>query len=91
MRITVKLDDDVAAALQRFRRQWNCRLKEVVNAALRRELAEMQQSAGPRKPYRVKPFNVRRCLLPNLDCTGELMVMADEEDIIEKLKCPKSS
>ena len=89
MRITVKLDEDVAAALQRFRRQWNCRLKEVVNAALRRELAEMVRTAKPSKPFRLKSVDCGKCHIPNVVCTGELMAICDEEDLKEKLKCPK--
>ena len=41
MRITLTLDDDVAAALQRVRRTRNANLKDVVNDALRRGLNEL--------------------------------------------------
>jgi hypothetical protein len=41
MRITLTLDDDVAAALERVRRTRNASLKDVVNDALRRGLNEL--------------------------------------------------
>ena len=41
MRITLTLDDDVAAALQRVRRTRNANLKDVVNDALRRGLNDL--------------------------------------------------
>ena len=41
MRITLTLDDDVAAALQRVRRTRNASLKDVVNDALRRGLNDL--------------------------------------------------
>ena len=41
MRITLRLDDDVAAALERVRRTRNASLKDVVNDALRRGLNDL--------------------------------------------------
>ena len=41
MRITLRLDDDVAAALERVRRTRNANLKDVVNDALRRGLNDL--------------------------------------------------
>jgi hypothetical protein len=41
MRVTLMLDDDVAAALERVRRTRNASLKDVVNDALRRGLNDL--------------------------------------------------
>jgi len=41
MRITLRLDDDVAAALERVRRTRNANLKDVVNDALHRGLNDL--------------------------------------------------
>ena len=41
MRITLRLDDDLAAALERVRRTRNANLKDVVNDALRRGLNDL--------------------------------------------------
>jgi Arc/MetJ family transcription regulator len=45
MRTTVDLDDDVAAAIQRLRRERGMGLSEAINALVRRGLAERRDRA----------------------------------------------
>ena len=52
MRTTLTLDDDVAAALERVRRDRDASLKDVVNDALRRGLNDMTARPKRREPFR---------------------------------------
>jgi len=55
MRTTLTLEPDVAERLQRILREKNHSLKEIVNRALRKGLAEIEKEE-PQPPYRVKPW-----------------------------------
>ena len=55
MRTTLTLEPDVAERLQRILREKNHSLKEIVNRALRKGLAEIEKEE-PQKPYKVKPW-----------------------------------
>lgn len=55
MRTTLTLEPDVAERLQRILRERKHSLKELVNRALRKGLAEIEKEE-PEKPYRVKPW-----------------------------------
>ena len=80
LRTTVTFDPDVAAALKRVQREGNRSFKELVNAAIREGLPKVERPQPPRKPYRVKPLNVKRCFLPNLDCLAEVLAIIEGED-----------
>lgn len=67
MRTTLSLDDDVAARLEQLRRDLGVPLKNLVNDALRRGFAVMQQPQGPARPFRTTPVDLGRCRLPNVD------------------------
>jgi hypothetical protein len=54
MRTTVTLDKDVAAAVERMRREQGMGLSESINELARRGLALEQQ--GPRRPFRQKTY-----------------------------------
>jgi metal-responsive CopG/Arc/MetJ family transcriptional regulator len=68
MRTTLTLDEDVAQALQRLRRERRARLKDLINEALRRGLAEFSaaETREKRAGYRIQPADAapRR---PNVD------------------------
>jgi glutamate mutase epsilon subunit len=79
MRTTLTIDDDVAAALDRLRRQGDGSLKRLVNEALRRGLHDM--AAAPAKP-RKGPFTRPVDLGPpltNFDCIGQVLADLDAE------------
>ena len=81
MRTTLTLDDDVAAALERYRKGAKLGLKEAVNEAMRRGLAQLAQAkAAPRKPYRTPSVDLGRCLVPSLDDVAEVLAVAEGED-----------
>ena len=80
MRITLSLEKDVAAALERLRHSRKASLKEVVNDALRRGLAQMDFSRSPaRKKFRTRPVSLGRCLVGNVDNISEILSVAEGE------------
>jgi hypothetical protein len=64
--MTLSLDDDVAARIEHLRQALDKPFKELVNEALRRGLADMQEPHKP-APYRTQPVDLGRCRLPNVD------------------------
>lgn len=79
MRTTLSLDDDVAAQLEAYRKKEDIGLKEAVNSALRRGLAELNQPK-PRSPFKTEPVDMGQCLYPNLDNVWEVLEDAEGED-----------
>jgi Arc/MetJ-type ribon-helix-helix transcriptional regulator len=67
MRRTLTLDDDVAAMLRRVRESRYASLKDVVNEALRRGLAQMESRPSRR-------------LIGNLDDVAEALAIAEGEN-----------
>ena len=57
MRTTVTFDDDVAALLKKEMRKSGEPFKQVINRAVRTGLAAPAQR--PRKPFKVKPWNLQ--------------------------------
>ncbi len=80
MRTTLTLDDDVAAALNRVRKARKMGLKEAVNEAIRRGLAQMARGADePRPPYRTPAVSLGRCLVSSIDDVAEALAVAEGE------------
>ena len=73
------LDDDVAAALERARKQNDASLKEVVNQALRKGLLELARRPRRRKRFRTKPLSLGKCLVPSLDNIARVLAIAEGE------------
>jgi Arc/MetJ family transcription regulator len=80
MRTTLTLDDDVAAEIDRLRRDRDTGLKEVVNEALRRGLREMQRPEKKRAPFRTRTFDGGEPLVRNLDNIAEVIALVEGED-----------
>lgn len=79
MRTTLTIEDDVAAQLERLRREREQSLKDIVNDALRRGLREMQTRPKPRKPFRTKTYDMGEPLV-NIDNVAEAIAYAEGED-----------
>jgi hypothetical protein len=77
MRTTLTLDDDVAAALERARKQKDASLKEVVNAALRKGLPELARPPRGQKKFRTRPLSLGKCLVPSLDNVARVLAIAE--------------
>ena len=78
MRTTLTIDDDIAAILERRRRAEDKSLKELVNEALRRGLAEKPKA--PREPFRTETVSVGQILIGSLDDISEVLAVAEGED-----------
>jgi hypothetical protein len=78
MRTTLTLDDDVAAAIERRRRELNHTLKQEVNDLIRAGLAREEDSdAGtPRPVFRVQPLDVGELLI-DIDDVSEALDIAE--------------
>ena len=84
MRTTLTLDDDVAARLERLRRNGRT-LKEVVNEALRAGLDTLEKRRpAARKTYTV-PMDLGELLVP-LDDISEVLDLLDVEEWKRKLR-----
>jgi len=77
MRVTLDLDDDVAALIQKVREATRASLKVVVNSALREGLVRMVKAPAPRKKFRTGGHSCGRCYLPNLDNTAEVLAITE--------------
>ncbi len=69
MRTTLTLDDDVAALLNKEMRKSGDPFKQVVNRAIRLGLSTASKQP-PRRPFKVKPFNLG---LPHFTKVEELL------------------
>jgi hypothetical protein len=78
MRTTLTLDDDVAAAIERRRRELNHTLKQEVNDLIRAGLArEEDRDAEPQRPlFRVQPLDVGELLI-DIDDVSEALDIAE--------------
>ena len=72
MRITLTLDDDVAATLDRLRRSRRVGLKQLINEALRRGLKEM----GKRR-VRTEAVALGRLRVASIDNISETLAIVE--------------
>ena len=80
MRTTLSLDDDVAALIERVRKNTDASFKEIVNRALRQGLREMTAPTKMVKPYRTPSVSLGRCLSGSIDDVAEVLAVAEGED-----------
>jgi hypothetical protein len=80
MRTTLTIDDDVAVELERLRKKRDATLKDVVNDVLRRGLKDANARPKKKEPFRTRPLNLGRPLLPNVDNLHEVLAHAEGED-----------
>jgi hypothetical protein len=80
MRTTLTLDDDVAAALKRLRKNQDRSLRELVNEALRLGLTQIgAPPSKPRKPFQTRSVDLGRCLVGDVDNVAEALAIAEGE------------
>ncbi|MBO0839578.1 MAG: CopG family transcriptional regulator [Sciscionella sp.] len=72
-RTTVRLDDDVAAAVEKLRKERNISLSEAVNELAR---AGLPRQRGPRKPFVQQTHDLGEMLV-DVTCTGEVLEYLD--------------
>jgi len=79
MRTILTIDDDVAAALGRVRRQRDARLKDLVNEALRRGLREMAARPKRHDPFRTRLVALGRVWIAGIANVAEALAIAEGE------------
>lgn len=79
MRTTLTIDDDVASALERIRKNRDANFKDLVNEALRRGLREIEARPKPRKIFRTRSFDVGPMLINSIDNIAEALAYAEGE------------
>ena len=77
MRTTLTLDDDVAKAIERLRKQRDATLKEIVNEALRVGLEALERPRVRRRKFRSDTVSLGRVKLANLDDIAEALSHAE--------------
>lgn len=80
MRTTLTLDDDVAALIERLRRERRQPLKEIVNDALRRGLREAIARPRTREPFRTYAVDLGGVRVGNIDDVAGVLAAAEGED-----------
>ena len=79
MRTTLRLDDDVAAILERLRKSRGASLKDLVNEALRRGLKDMTSRTERRERLQTRSVALGRLRIADLDNIGEALAVAEGE------------
>lgn len=79
MRTTLSLDDDVAALLERLRKEREESFKDLVNEALRRGLRQMSARRPKRQPFRTRAVDLGRCRLASVDNVTEVLAALEDE------------
>ncbi|MGA8428517.1 MAG: CopG family transcriptional regulator [Candidatus Sulfotelmatobacter sp.] len=80
MRTTLTVDDDVAAILERLRKDREVSLKELVNEALRRGLGEMTSRPKPRRGSRTRTVSLGGLRISSIDNIAEVLAVAEGEN-----------
>ena len=79
MRTTLTVDDDIAAEIEQLRRERNASLKDVINEALRRGVRDLRTPPKPRKPFRLRTFDMGEPRFP-IDNVAEAIAYAEGDD-----------
>jgi hypothetical protein len=79
MRTTLTIEDDVAAELERLRRERGGSLKGLVNEGLRLGLREMTNRPKRKKPFRTRSFDTGGVLVKSIDNVAELLAEIEGE------------
>jgi ribbon-helix-helix CopG family protein len=78
MRTTLTIDDDVAARLERIRRDRRVGLKQLINEALRQGLNNMGKREV-REPVRTRAVALGRLRIGSIDNIGEALAIVEGE------------
>lgn len=80
MRTTLTLDDDVAADIERLRREGDDSLKDIVNRALREGLRQLETAPAPREPFVTATLSLGRCKIGDLTDVTEALAVAEGDE-----------
>lgn len=79
MRTTLSLDEDVAALLERLRRNRRGSFKGLVNDALRRGLRDMAKPNSAPTRFETASADLGPCLIGNIDDVADVLAIAEGE------------
>jgi hypothetical protein len=79
MRTTLTLDPDVARRLRKLHRERDVPFTTLVNEALRRGLANLEEPTAEPGPYRVEAWDLGRCHLPDLDDVVAVLAFGERD------------
>ena len=79
MRITLTLDEDVAAVIARLRKTRGASTKEIINEALREGLTRIATPRRKQAAFRTGSANLGRCLIGSVDNVAEVLAAAESE------------
>ncbi|MFI5009990.1 MAG: hypothetical protein ACHQDY_06920 [Solirubrobacterales bacterium] len=80
MRTTLTLEDDVAVAVERRRREHGHSLKEEVNELLRVGLLNVEGMSAENPRPSFEPLRAGECLLPNIDDVAEVLSIVEGDE-----------
>ena len=80
IRITVTLDEDVAAVLQKLRRARGETMKDTVNSALRKGLVDAMSDAKL-DPFKTRIVSLGRLRIPSLDNVNDSLACAEDDSL----------
>ena len=79
MRMTLTLEPDVVAMLEKLRRERSLGLENLVNEALRAALSGHTERPRPRKRFQTETVSLGRCLVRSLDDVTAALALAEGE------------
>jgi hypothetical protein len=79
MRTTLTLDRDVAAALDRLRKDRRGSFRALVNEALREGLRTLTAPPRKRMRFRTRAVDLGRCLLGSVDNVAEVLAVTEND------------
>jgi hypothetical protein len=78
MRTTLSIDDDIAAQLERIRKQRGLRLKDLINEALRRGLRDLTSRNKPSGRFQTRSVALGRAYV-SIDNVAEALASVETE------------
>jgi hypothetical protein len=79
MRITISLEDDVAASLKLLGKVRRLKFKALVNLVLREGIKSMTGPARKRKPFQTRSVDLGPCRTANVDGVAEVLTITEGE------------
>ncbi len=79
MRTTLTIDDDIAARLERIRRDRRVSLKQLINEALRQGLNDLAKQRKARARVRTRSVALGNLRVGGIDDVGETLAIAEGE------------
>jgi hypothetical protein len=79
MRITITLEDDIAASLKRVGKLRRLKFKALVNLVLREGIKSMAGPVRKRKTFQTSSVDLGPCRIANVDNVGEVLAIVGSE------------